>query len=65
MFLIIYTPTRKFVMCYSSEYRRPNDAVYLSIDHPEQIEEILLNTGATKNDIDLINVTDSQGIFRY
>jgi malate dehydrogenase (oxaloacetate-decarboxylating) len=46
---------------YHHECRRPR-GVYLSIDHPEAIEEAFANLGAGPNDIDLILATDAEQI---
>src|SRR4029077_10613485 len=43
---------------YNHECRRPR-GVYLSIDHPEAIEEAFANVGGRPNDIDLILATDA------
>src|SRR5580698_10590748 len=43
---------------YHHECRRPR-GVYLSIDHPDAIEEAFGNLGAGPNDIDLILATDA------
>jgi malate dehydrogenase (oxaloacetate-decarboxylating) len=47
---------------YHHECRRPR-GVYLSIDHPDSIEEALGNLGAGPEDIDLILATDAEQIF--
>jgi malate dehydrogenase (oxaloacetate-decarboxylating) len=46
---------------YHHECRRPR-GVYLSIDHPEGIEEAFANRGAGPDDIDLILATDAEQI---
>jgi malate dehydrogenase (oxaloacetate-decarboxylating) len=46
---------------YLHECRRPR-GVYLSIDHPEAIEEAFENIGARPDDIDLILATDAEQI---
>jgi malate dehydrogenase (oxaloacetate-decarboxylating) len=46
---------------YHHECRRPR-GVYLSIDHPEAIEEAFDNLGAGSADIDLIIATDAEQI---
>ena len=46
---------------YHHECRRPR-GVYLSIDHPEGIEEAFTNLGASPDDIDLILATDAEQI---
>ena len=47
---------------YHHECRRPR-GVYLSIDHPDSIEEAFGNLGAGPEDIDLILATDAEQIF--
>jgi malate dehydrogenase (oxaloacetate-decarboxylating) len=47
---------------YHHECRRPR-GVYLSIDHPDAIEEAFGNLGAGPDDIDLILATDAEQIF--
>jgi malate dehydrogenase (oxaloacetate-decarboxylating) len=47
---------------YHHECRRPR-GVYLSIDHPDGIEEAFGNLGAGPGDIDLILATDAEQIF--
>jgi malate dehydrogenase (oxaloacetate-decarboxylating) len=47
---------------YHHECRRPR-GVYLSIDHPDVIEEAFGNLSAGPNDIDLILATDAEQIF--
>src|SRR5215469_14283762 len=62
MLPIIYDPTVAVAIeQYSLEYRRSR-GVYLSIDHPEQIEESLRNYGAGADDIDLLVATDAEEI---
>ncbi|RIW31323.1 NAD-dependent malic enzyme [Bacillus salacetis] len=62
MLPIIYTPTvGEAIQSYSHSYRRPG-GLYLSIDDPEGIEKAFRNLGHSKNDIDLIVVTDSESI---
>jgi len=46
---------------YHHESRRPR-GVYLSIDHPDSLEEAFANFGATSGDIDLILATDAEQI---
>ena len=46
---------------YHHECRRPR-GVYLSIDHPESIEEAFRNLGVGPGDIDLIIATDAEQI---
>src|SRR5271165_5476608 len=47
---------------YHHECRRPR-GIYLSIDHPEAIEQAFRNLGAAPGDIDLILATDAERIF--
>src|SRR5258707_3802689 len=62
MLPVIYDPTVAVAIEKSSlEYRRPR-GVYLSIDHPERIEESLRNYGAGPDDIDLLVATDAEEI---
>lgn len=62
MLPIIYTPTVGLsIQRYSSEYRRPH-GVYLSIDNLDGIEQAFMNYGMEADDVDLIVVTDGEGI---
>lgn len=62
MLPIVYTPTVGVaIQRYSHEYRKPR-GVYLSIDDPSGIEEAFDNMGATAENIDLVVVTDGEGI---
>jgi malate dehydrogenase (oxaloacetate-decarboxylating) len=62
MLPIVYTPTiSQAIKSYSHEYRRPR-GVYLSVDHPDLIEESLRATGLETNDLDLIVATDAGAI---
>ena len=62
MLPIVYTPTvGKAIERYSHEYRRPR-GVFLSVNHPEEVEESLRNYGLDANDVDLLVATDSEGI---
>jgi malate dehydrogenase (oxaloacetate-decarboxylating) len=62
MLPIIYTPTvGEAIQTYSHSYHRPG-GLYLSIDHPEGVEKGFANLGLSRNDIDLIVVTDSESI---
>ena len=62
MLPIIYTPTiGEAIERFSHEYNRPR-GVFLSIDHPETVEESLLNYGLRDDEVDLVVVTDSEGI---
>jgi malate dehydrogenase (oxaloacetate-decarboxylating) len=62
MLPIVYTPTvGKAIERYSHEYRRPH-GVFLSVDHPEDVEESLRNYGLDSDQVDLLVATDSEGI---
>ena len=62
MLPIVYTPTvGEAIERYSHEYRRPH-GVYLSVNHPEDVEESLRNYGLAEDDVDLLVATDSEGI---
>jgi malate dehydrogenase (oxaloacetate-decarboxylating) len=62
MLPIVYTPTiGQAIERYSHEYRRPR-GVYLSVDHPELIEESLQAPGLGPDDVDLIVATDAGAI---
>ena len=60
---VIYTPTiADAVMNFSHDYERPNEAVYLDGDHPENIREALKNGAQGLEDIDLMVITDGEGV---
>jgi malate dehydrogenase (oxaloacetate-decarboxylating) len=62
MLPIVYTPTvGKAIERYSHEYRRPR-GVFLSVDHPDLVEESFRNYGLGSDDVDLIVATDAEGI---
>jgi malate dehydrogenase (oxaloacetate-decarboxylating) len=62
MLPIVYTPTvGKAIERYSHEYRRPR-GVFLSVNHPEDVEESLRNYGLDSEEVDLLVATDSEGI---
>jgi malate dehydrogenase (oxaloacetate-decarboxylating) len=62
MLPIVYTPTvGQAIEHYSHEYRRPR-GIYLSVDHPELIEESLLAFDLGPGDVDLIVATDAGAI---
>ena len=59
---IVYTPTvGEAIQRFSNEYRRAR-GVYLSIEAPDDIEISLSNYGLDADDVDLVVVTDSEGI---
>lgn len=62
MLPIVYTPTiGEAIQRYSQHFNRSR-GVFLSIDHPELIEESLENYGANPEKVDLLIITDSEGI---
>lgn len=62
MMPIVYTPTiGEAIERFSHEYHGAR-AVFLSIDHPELIEQSLLDFELDAEDVDLIVATDSEGI---
>jgi len=62
MLPIVYTPTvAQAIEHYSHEYRRPR-GIYLSVDHPELIEESLLAYDVGPGDVDLIVATDAGAV---
>jgi malate dehydrogenase (oxaloacetate-decarboxylating) len=62
MLPIVYTPTiGEAIEEYSLWYSRPR-GVYLSIDRPDEMEESLRNYGLGEDEVDLVVVTDSEGI---
>ena len=63
MLPVVYTPTVGLAIeRFSHEFRRPRRGVYLSVDHPEEVEIALRNTGLGPEDVDLLVATDSEGI---
>ena len=62
MLPVVYTPTvGTAIERFSHEFRRSR-GVYLSVDHPDQVETALRNTGLGPGDVDLLVATDSEGI---
>ncbi|MEL4358007.1 MULTISPECIES: NAD-dependent malic enzyme [unclassified Luteococcus] len=62
MLPIVYTPTiGKAIETYSHWYHRPR-GIFLSIEDPDGIEPALRSYGYPSEDVDLIVVTDSEGI---
>ena len=62
MLPVVYTPTVGLAIeRFSNEFRRPR-GVFLSVDHPEDVETALRNTGLGAGDVDLLVATDSEGI---
>ncbi len=62
MLPVIYTPTiGEAIERFSHTYNRPR-GVFLSIDHPDRLAQSRRNTGLGAEDVDLVCVTDSEGI---
>jgi malate dehydrogenase (oxaloacetate-decarboxylating) len=62
MLPVAYTPTvGTAIERYSLEFGRPR-GVYLTVDHPDQVETAFRNYGLGPDDVDLIVATDSEGI---
>ncbi len=62
MLPIIYTPTiGEAIEKFSTEYNRPR-GVFLSIDRPEDVEAAIANYGIDGEEVDLVVITDSEGI---
>lgn len=62
MMPIVYTPTiGEAIERFSHEYHGAR-AVFLSIDHPELIEQSLIDFELDADDVDLVVATDSEGI---
>lgn len=62
MLPIVYTPTiGEAIERFSHEFNRPR-GVFLTIDDPDGIEEGLRNYGLGPDEVDLVIVTDSEGI---
>ncbi|MCC2592116.1 NAD-dependent malic enzyme [Tessaracoccus sp. OS52] len=62
MLPIVYTPTiGEAIQKYSQWMQRPR-GVFLSIEHPEQLAGALASYGHDADDVDLVVVTDSEGI---
>src|SRR5215468_7138206 len=62
MLPIVYTPTvGTAIERYSLWFGRPR-GVYLSVDHPDQVETAFRNYGRGPDEVDLIVATDSEGI---
>jgi malate dehydrogenase (oxaloacetate-decarboxylating) len=62
MLPVVYTPTvGEAIERFSHEFRRPH-GVYLSVDHPEEVETSFRNTEMSAENVDLIVATDAEGI---
>jgi malate dehydrogenase (oxaloacetate-decarboxylating) len=62
MLPVVYTPTVGLAIeRFSHEFRRSR-GVYLSVDHPEEVEIALRSTELGAEDVDLLVATDSEGI---
>jgi len=63
MLPVVYTPTVGLAIeRFSHEFRRARSGAYLSVDHPDEVETALRNTGLGAEDVDLLVATDSEGI---
>lgn len=59
---IVYDPTvADAIRQYDELFMKPQDAAFLSIDHPEEMEQALLNASKGRN-VKLIVVTDAEAI---
>ncbi|MFT8318194.1 MAG: malolactic enzyme [Sporolactobacillus sp.] len=59
---IVYDPTvADSIEKYNELFTNPQNAAFLSIDNPEEVENVLMNASGSR-DIRLIVVTDSEGI---
>jgi len=62
MLPVVYTPTiGSVIQQYSGQYRRPG-GIYLSVDRPDDIATSLGALGHGRDDVDLVLVTDGEGI---
>lgn len=60
---IIYTPTiAEAVKEFSNDYFNPKDAVYLSVNEPEAIEQNLKNGAVDLTAVKLMVITDGEGV---
>ncbi len=62
MMPIVYTPTIGQAIVEFSQWYSRLHGVFLSIDRPEDIERSLKGTGRKQDEVDLVIVTDSEGI---
>ena len=63
MMPIVYTPTiGEAIQRFSGTYHQRLHGVFLSIDRPDTMEASLLAFGREPEDVDLVIVTDSEGI---
>lgn len=62
MLPIVYTPTiGEAIAHFSHEYRRPR-GVFLSVDHPEDMERSLQAAGLDPDEVDVVVATDGEAI---
>ncbi len=62
MLPIVYTPTiGRAIQRFSHDYRRPR-GLYLSVDHPEDVDTAFDNVGMGPDEVDLIVATDGERI---
>ncbi|MDO5672975.1 MAG: NAD-dependent malic enzyme [Actinomycetaceae bacterium] len=62
MMPIVYTPTIGDAIIEFSHWYQRISGVFLDIEHPGDLKKTLLSTGRGAEDVDLIIVTDSEGI---
>ena len=62
MMPIVYTPTIGEAIKQFSLWYQAFGGIFVSIDRPDEIEQALENSGAGPEDVDLLIVTDSEGI---
>src|SRR6476619_2792686 len=62
MLPVVYTPTVGLAIeRFSQEFRRTR-GIYLSVDHPDDVETAFRNTGLGPDEVDLLVATDAEGI---
>lgn len=63
MLPIIYTPTiADAVMEYSTDFKTPKDAAYVSVNSPETIKERLIQASEPLDNVKLLVITDGEGV---
>lgn len=60
---VIYTPTiADAVRGFSDDFVRPNDAVFLDVNHPETMADVLKEASKNLPQVDMLVVTDGEGV---
>lgn len=60
---VIYTPTiADAVRGFSDDFVRPNDAVFLDVNHPETIADVLKEASKDMPQVDMLVITDGEGV---